>query len=68
MKVLQLEHAGLFTGPNILCFPNGRAAAAIRRFAGAPEALKRRALHHAFIGAGLSLGGVRRSFAASPWF
>ncbi len=40
MKVLQLEHAGLFTGPNILCFPHGRAAAAIRRFAGAMKQLK----------------------------
>jgi len=67
MKVLQLEHAGLFTGPNILWFANGRAAAAIRRFAGVPEPLKRRALHYTFIGAELSLGGVRRSFAASPW-
>src|SRR5947209_11602999 len=64
MKVLQLEHAGLFTGPNILWFANGRAAAAIRRFAGVPEPLKRRALHYTFIGAELSLGGVRRSFAA----
>src|SRR5712691_419644 len=33
MKVLHLEHTGLRTGPDIVFFPNGRAAAEPRRFA-----------------------------------
>src|SRR5712691_8573827 len=66
MKVLQLEHAGLFTGPNILCFPNGRAAAAIRRFAGLTQQPSSRDPHQALNGARVLLGGVRRSFTASP--
>jgi len=49
MKVLQLEHAGLFTGPTIRWFPNGRAAAAIRRFAGVTKPLKSRDLYHALL-------------------
>ena len=48
-------------------FPNGRVAAAIRRFAGHTKQLTPRDLHRAFTGAGLSLGGVGRSFAVSPW-
>jgi hypothetical protein len=54
------------TGPNILfLFPNGRAAAAIRRFAGATTEPKRHDLHHTFNGAHIFLGGLRRSFAVS---
>jgi hypothetical protein len=51
MKVLQPEHAGRSTGPNIVVFPDGRAAAAIRRFAGVPNEPKSPDLHHTFNGA-----------------
>ena len=67
MKVLQLEHAGLSTGPNIVLFLNGRAAAAFRSFAGVAKEPQRYDLHHTFNGAQVLLGGVRRSFAGSPW-
>jgi hypothetical protein len=68
MKVLQLEHAGRSTGPNIVFSQNGRAAAAIRRFAGVTKKPKPRELHHTFNGARVLLGSLRRSFAASPAF
>jgi hypothetical protein len=66
MKVLQLEHAGR-SGPNIVFAQNGRAAADIRRFAGVTKEPKPRLLHHTFNGAQALLGGLRRSFAGSPW-
>jgi hypothetical protein len=48
MKVLQPEHAGRSTGPNIVVFTDGRAAAAIRRFAAVPQEPECRDVHHTF--------------------
>ena len=66
MKVLQQEHAGLPTGPNILRLPNGRAAAAIPKVRRSTEAAAASRSLPRCIGVQISLGGVRRSFAVSP--
>ena len=50
--------------PHRVRHPDGRGAAEPRRFAGVAKETKRRDLHHAFNSAGISLGGLRRSFAA----
>src|SRR6266704_392427 len=68
MKVLQLEHAGRFTGPNIVfSFPkrprSGRDPK-VRRSDGGAEA-SRPSPHVQW--RAVFLGGVRRSFAVSPW-
>ncbi len=67
MKVLHLEHAGR-SGPNIVF---AQTAAQRPRSEGSPELRRsvRRSSHpRGLNGASFLLGGLRRSFAASPWY
>ena len=65
MMVLLTEDTGQLIGPNI---QTAAQRPTIRRFAGAPKEPKPRDLHHTVNGAQVFLGGLRRSFAASPWY
>src|SRR5207237_6521901 len=67
MKVLHLEHAGRRPVPTSSFSQTAAQRPQNRRFAGVPKEPKSRDLHHTFTGAEIFLGGLRRSFAASPW-
>src|SRR5205823_11524470 len=64
MKVLHLEHAGRRPVPTSSFSQTAAQRPQNRRFAGVPKEPKSRDLHHTFSGAQVSLGGLRRSFAA----
>ena len=63
VMVLLTEDTGHRIGPNI----NGRAAADYPKIRRRPQEPKSCDVHQTFNGAQGFLGGLRRSFAASPW-